>query len=165
MVEQRSRRPRATRGSLTVGNILVGLAVFVFGSLLGVGLFTFGYAKGYSYLSNDPQTCINCHVMEEQYHEWQAGSHKDVATCNDCHTPHTNIIHKYLVKGENGFRHALMFTTNAYPENIRITGMNYNVTNDACLYCHADFVGEVHMTRTAGEQISCIQCHSDVGHM
>ena len=27
----------------------------------GIGGFTFVYAKGYSYLSTDPRTCLNCH--------------------------------------------------------------------------------------------------------
>ena len=33
--------------------------------MVGLGLYTFVYAKGYSYLSNDPQGCANCHVMQE----------------------------------------------------------------------------------------------------
>ena len=36
-------------------------AIFVVGSLVGVGTFTFGYANGAAYLSNDPKACINCH--------------------------------------------------------------------------------------------------------
>ena len=28
----------------------------------GIGAFTFVYAKGYSYLSTDPRTCLNCHI-------------------------------------------------------------------------------------------------------
>jgi cytochrome c nitrite reductase small subunit len=32
----------------------------------GVGTFTFGYARGFSYLSADPRACVNCHVMNEQ---------------------------------------------------------------------------------------------------
>lgn len=165
MAESRSRRPKASRGSLSPANILIALSVFVFGSMIGVGLFTFGYANGASYLGNDPEACINCHVMEDQYQGWQAGSHKDVATCNDCHAPHTNIVHKYLVKGENGFRHALAFTTGWHPENLRITEGNREVTEGTCLYCHEDFVEEIHVGRANDQQVSCITCHSDVGHM
>ena len=31
------------------------------GILTGVGAFTFGYGQGWSYLSNNPATCANCH--------------------------------------------------------------------------------------------------------
>jgi cytochrome c nitrite reductase small subunit len=42
------------------------LSVFVVlvGTTLGLGLFTFHYAKGTSYMSNDPLVCANCHVMQ-----------------------------------------------------------------------------------------------------
>lgn len=36
--------------------------------LAGIGFFTFGYGRGASYLSNDPQTCVNCkgfHASQE----------------------------------------------------------------------------------------------------
>ena len=41
-----------------------------FGALIGVGGFTFAYARGTSYLTNDPKACLNCHVMREQYEGW-----------------------------------------------------------------------------------------------
>ena len=40
------------------------------GFVLGGGAYTFIYAKGASYLTNDPKACINCHVMQEQYDGW-----------------------------------------------------------------------------------------------
>lgn len=151
------------RGWLKPDVILTGLAVFVVGSLIGVGSFTFIFARGYSYLVDDPAACINCHAMEDQYRGWVAGSHSHAATCNDCHTPHDNLIHKYWTKAENGFWHGLMFTTDLYPENIQIRETNERVTNDACLYCHADVTAD--MRAVAGsEQVSCIACHADVGH-
>lgn len=164
MASTRSTSPTRRR-LLTPRNILIGLAVFVGGSLIGVGLFTFGFAGGWAYLGSDPATCAQCHAMDEQYEAWQRGSHQSVATCNDCHSPHDNIVHKYLVKGENGFRHALMFTTNAYPENIEITENNKVVANESCLYCHGELVNQVHIGRKVDETLSCIECHQDVGHL
>lgn len=151
------------RAWLTKPRLLMVAAIFVVGSLIGVGLFTFIYAKGISYLGTDPAACVNCHVMERQYDAWLAGSHSNVAGCNDCHAPHDNIIHKYYVKGENGFWHALKFTTGWYPENIEIRETNRKVTNEACLYCHADFTSNMRMT-SGSEQINCISCHVNVGH-
>lgn len=149
---------------LTPGFLLRALAVFVAGSLVGVGLFTFVYARGYSYLGNDPTTCVNCHIMQDQYNGWVKGPHHNVATCNDCHAPHDNIVHKYLVKADNGFWHGLKFTTGNYPEHIRIRESNRQVTNDACLHCHAEVTSGMHMSVDPNETISCVRCHSDVGH-
>ena len=72
------------------------LAVAV-GSAIGIVGYTFVYAKGYSYLSNDPVACANCHIMNEQYDGWTRSSHHAVATCNDCHTP-PDFIGKYTPK-------------------------------------------------------------------
>jgi len=43
-----------------VVNIVLGVLI---GSMVGLGIYTFVYAKGYSYLSNDPRGRANCHVM------------------------------------------------------------------------------------------------------
>ncbi len=67
------------------------------GSAVGIMGYTFVYAKGYSYLSNDPSACANCHIMNEQYDGWTRSSHHAVATCNDCHTP-PDMIGKYMTK-------------------------------------------------------------------
>ena len=60
--------------------VVAGLAV-------GIGGYTFVYARGASYLTNDPAACANCHIMREQYDGWTAGSHRAAAACNYCHTP------------------------------------------------------------------------------
>ena len=49
------------------------------GVLLGVGLYTFTYGEGFSYLSNNPEACVNCHVMQDQYDSWQKGTHHAAA--------------------------------------------------------------------------------------
>ena len=58
------------------------------GAVLGLGLFTFWYAQGGSYFSSDPNSCVNCHIMREQYDSWQKASHHAHAKCVDCHLPH-----------------------------------------------------------------------------
>ncbi|HZK05230.1 MAG TPA: cytochrome c nitrite reductase small subunit [Actinomycetaceae bacterium] len=147
------------------GQILTAAAVFVGGSLLGVGLFTFGFANGWAYLGSDPATCAQCHIMEDWHESWQRGSHANVATCNDCHMPHTNVAEKYVVKGILGFNHAYKFTTGRHPENLEASDLSKRVIQDACIYCHGDMVSEIHITRTSGEEVSCARCHADVGHL
>ena len=138
------------------------LAVFA-GASLGVGAFTFGYAQGASYLSNDPAACINCHVMREQYDGWMKGSHRSAAVCNDCHTP-SGLVPKYATKALNGYFHSYAFTTGWFPDNIRITARNLAVTEGTCLKCHQDITDGIRATRAHNSPVSCLACHRDVGH-
>ncbi len=140
--------------------LTVVLAVVV-GVALGVGAFTFVYARGGAYLTNDPAACANCHVMQEQYAGWVKASHRAVATCNDCHTPHT-LIGKYVTKASNGFWHSFAFTTGRFHEPIAITARNRAITERACRSCHADIVEAIERHRS---RLPCLTCHRSVGHL
>ena len=133
------------------------------GVLIAVGGYTFIYARGYSYLTNDPAACANCHVMEDHYRAWMKSSHRAVAVCNDCHTP-PGLVPKYTVKAINGFNHSFAFTTGRFPEPLRITAMNRDVTERACRKCHHDIVEAIEGPALS-ERLSCIRCHSTVGHL
>jgi cytochrome c nitrite reductase small subunit len=137
--------------------------VVMLGMLCGVGLFTFGYGKGASYLSSDPAGCANCHVMQDHYDSWQQSSHRHVAVCNDCHLPH-NAIGKWVTKGDNGFFHSLAFTLENFHEPIQIKPRNRRVTQQACLDCHERIVHQMLPAEDEDEMLACIHCHSDVGH-
>jgi cytochrome c nitrite reductase small subunit len=139
------------------------LLAALLGGIVGLGTYTFAYAQGFSYLSNDPDACMNCHIMRDQFERWNHSSHKAVASCNDCHTPHTNIVSKYVVKGINGFRHSYAFTTGDFPEPIRITDMNREVAQHACLYCHGDLATPMSHAGEA-DPTDCLRCHAGVGH-
>ncbi|MHB0949145.1 MAG: cytochrome c nitrite reductase small subunit [Gemmatimonadaceae bacterium] len=143
-------------------------AAALLGAVIGLGLYTFGYAKGYAYLGRDPAACANCHVMREHFSAWEKGSHRAVATCNDCHTPH-NIVGKYAVKANNGFWHSFYFTTGNFPDPIRITPRNHRVTENACRNCHAEITDAIEHGGQRGdargnEEFSCVRCHRHVGH-
>ena len=118
---------------------LIIAASALFGAAAGLGAFTFVYAKGNSYLTNDPAACANCHVMTGQYEGWMKGSHRAVATCNDCHTP-PNFIGKYMTKARNGFWHSYYFTTQTFHEPIRIGASSLAITESTCRDCHRDMV-------------------------
>jgi cytochrome c nitrite reductase small subunit len=140
-------------------------ALVVFGAAFGLGLYTFAYAKGWSYMTNDSAACANCHVMNEQYEGWLKASHRSVATCNDCHTPH-NFVGKYYTKAKNGFWHSFYFTTGAFPEPIRATPTSRRIAEAACRHCHQPIVDAMGTPAHAGSpEISCIRCHGSVGHM
>ncbi len=133
------------------------------GVFVGVGCYTFYFAEGISYLSNDPVACVNCHIMREQYDGWQKASHHTVATCNDCHVPH-GFISKYMVKAENGYMHSKAFTFGGFHEPIRMRDVSREVVQHNCIYCHSTMVGSIIKVGEQGEVIDCIRCHEDVGH-
>jgi cytochrome c nitrite reductase small subunit len=141
--------------------VLLGL---VFGLLVGLGGYTFIYAKGASYLTNDPNACANCHVMQEQFDGWVRSSHRAVAVCNDCHAPH-DLVGKYVTKARNGFWHSFYFTTGGHPDPIQITPRNAAVTEHACRSCHAEVVAAIDTFPHAGQELGCVACHRSVGHL
>jgi cytochrome c nitrite reductase small subunit len=140
--------------------LLLALAI---GAAVGVLGYTFVYARGASYLTNDPRACANCHVMSEYYAGWITSPHRSVAVCNDCHTPPGHVA-KYATKAANGFWHSFAFTTGRFPEALRITPRNRGVTERACRGCHDEMVQAIDHG-TSGEPLACLRCHSTVGHL
>jgi cytochrome c nitrite reductase small subunit len=139
--------------------------VLVLGAALGLGSYTFAYARGWAYMTDDPRACANCHVMNEQYAGWIKSSHRSVAVCNDCHVPHS-LVAKYVTKGTNGFRHSFHFTTGHFPDPILALPASRAIAEANCRRCHAPVVDAMGTPAHAGSRdISCIRCHGSVGHM
>ena len=146
-----------------VGSAVLGLVV---GLAAGIGGYTFIYAKGASYMSNDAAVCANCHIMQDHYDGWVHSSHRAVAVCNDCHTP-PGLIPKYATKASNGFWHSFAFTSGRFPDPLRIKPHNREITQRACRKCHDEIVQAI--DRAFGphggeEALDCIRCHRHVGH-
>lgn len=133
------------------------------GAAIGIGAYTFVYARGSSYLTDDPAACANCHIMTSYYDAWLKGSHRNVAVCNDCHTPDGFML-KYASKASNGFWHSFGFTTGLFHEPLQIKSHNLEITNSACEKCHKTIVESVNV-HPESSPISCIRCHASVGHM
>lgn len=143
--------------------LLLGLCATL-GLLLGVGSYTFWYARGASYLSDDPAACVNCHIMRPQFAAWQASSHHAVATCNSCHVPH-DPVGKYLTKAENGYHHSYAFTFQTFPETLRMREHSRAIVLENCVGCHAALVDQLVGHGAAPQrQVDCIVCHAGVGH-
>jgi cytochrome c nitrite reductase small subunit len=163
VVERGSLIPSGQAGRLRSGDAAVLLAV-VIGVAVGLGAYTFVYARGASYLTNDPKACVNCHVMREQFDGWIASSHRAVAVCNDCHAPH-DLVGKYTTKAVNGFWHSVAFTTGRFHEPIEIGARNRGVTERACRHCHDDIVRAIDAHPQGSQPTDCIRCHRSVGHL
>lgn len=144
----------------------IAAASLVLGAAVGMGGYTFVYADGGSYLSNAPAACANCHVMDEHHAAWMKGSHREVATCNDCHTPQ-GTVSRYLAKARSGLAHSVAFTAGGYPDRLTITNWGGQVAEQACRTCHAPMTAAIDAAHGGGEGedgLSCVHCHADVGH-
>jgi cytochrome c nitrite reductase small subunit len=133
------------------------------GMLLGSSVFVLAYAEGLSYFSNDPAACANCHIMQPLYDAWQRSPHVNVASCNDCHTPHA-LARKYLSKARNGWNHSAAFTLQNFDEPIQIKPFNAEVLEENCRDCHEDLVNQITGHYGSDEAPECVRCHRDVGH-
>ena len=151
---------KTSRSAFAFATVALAIAL---GAAVGTGGFTFAYAGGHSYLRDDPAACANCHVMEDHYAGWLRSSHRNVATCNDCHTPE-GAVAKLINKADNGFWHGLKFTTGDFVEPIRIRGHNRAITEAACRNCHAEMVNAIDPNHSDADESSCVRCHGSVGH-
>ncbi|MDR0488635.1 MAG: cytochrome c nitrite reductase small subunit [Propionibacteriaceae bacterium] len=155
----------AKKPSPRLRRVLGIAAAALSGTAIGIAIFGIGYSGLPSYFGSNPETCAQCHVMQDHYDAWSRGSHANVATCNDCHLPHDNIIRQYGVKAEDGVLHALAFTTGSYPENIVIRDKSRAIANELCLNCHDMMTFPMRYTvGVTGEDPQCTHCHSTIGH-
>jgi cytochrome c nitrite reductase small subunit len=159
---RRARRAFPEILALAPTPLLAVVTTIAIGILAGVGLTTFDYAEGLSYLSTDPAACANCHIMQSEYDSWQKAGHHTAAACVDCHLP-ADFVGKYLAKGINGWNHSKAFTLQDFHEPILITPRNAQILQDNCVRCHGDLVHD--LTSVFVEQpVSCVHCHAGVGH-
>jgi cytochrome c nitrite reductase small subunit len=140
------------------------------GIMAGLGLFVFHISRAASYLSDAPETCMNCHVMATQYVTWQHSSHAHVATCNDCHVPHDSPLTQYAFKARDGLWHATVFTMRWEPQVIRLSSRAVPVVENNCRRCHAQVIQDVSLgahapgVASADGDLRCWDCHRDVPH-
>ncbi len=139
------------------------------GVLFGLIIYILIISNSISYLSDKPDTCINCHIMKPQLATWQHSSHRETAVCNDCHVPHDNLIRKYIFKAKDGLRHATIFTLRREPQVIFIKEDGKVVVQENCVRCH------LHVNENVGTKIEyadweqnngklCWECHNEVPH-
>ncbi len=140
------------------------------GIITGILLLVVHISNATSYLSEEPETCINCHVMYPYYASWSKDSHGRDATCADCHIPQDNIFSKYFVKGTDGMAHATYFTMRWEPQVIQIKSRGTRVVQENCIRCHLDLIDMVQLVEVTatkakkGEGKLCWDCHRETPH-
>jgi cytochrome c nitrite reductase small subunit len=147
---------------------------FVVLVLIGIGfgfiLLALHLGRATSYISDNPSTCVNCHVMAPYYATWERGSHGRVATCNDCHIPHDNFVRSYLFKASDGMRHSYVFTFRLEPQVIRIKQAGRDVVQQNCIRCHTNQIHPISIRAISAQKIQeegdgyCWDCHRETPH-
>ncbi|MEN7551041.1 cytochrome c nitrite reductase small subunit [Rapidithrix thailandica] len=144
--------------------------IILLGAILGLGIYMIRLSEAYSYLSDDPRACINCHVMTPQYITYKHSSHREVASCNDCHVPHDHIANTYYFKAKDGLYHASVFTLRMEPQTIKMRPPSVAVVQDNCIRCHTDQVTDAQTASWVADHINsrtnrlCWECHREVPH-
>jgi cytochrome c nitrite reductase small subunit len=146
--------------------VIVLLGIFV-----GMGVYAFYISKAHSYISDNPKTCVNCHIMAPQYATWFHSAHREVAHCNDCHVPHDNFVNHYYFKAKDGLRHATIFTLRNEPQVIEILEAGQEVVQQNCVRCHEQLIkNPEYLTKRTYQSIhsrterKCWECHRNVPH-
>ncbi len=144
--------------------------IIIIGIACGLTLFTFNIAKAPSYLSDKPETCMNCHIMAPQYATWSHSSHREATNCNDCHVPHNNIFNKYYFKAKDGLRHSSMFALRLEPQVIFIHEAGQKVVKNNCIRCHTNLLTDEKMKQRSPDfhverkDRDCWECHRETPH-
>ncbi len=148
------------------------------GMLAGTGIFIVHISRAFSYLSDDPEACINCHIMRTYFSSWFHSPHRNYATCNDCHIPQNNFINKYYFKARNGLFHSTIFTLHLEPQSIQISEAAKYVVSQNCVRCHSSLFNNPgglkwegspdnpHSSSALGEkgEAYCWSCHRETPH-
>lgn len=146
------------------------VAVISIGVIVGLGFFMAKEASLVSYMSDNPQACVNCHVMTPMYNSWMHSSHRENANCNDCHVPHNNVANKYFFKAKDGLFHASVFTARMEPEVMFMREESQEVVQNNCIRCHVQQVtqtkydGWLEGHRGSRTDRKCWECHQEIPH-
>lgn len=144
--------------------------IIILGIFAGIAFLIVHLARADSYLSDNPRTCVNCHIMSPQYATWSHSSHRQKTTCNDCHVPHRNKLESYFFKAKDGMRHASVFTMRMEPQVIFIKRAGIEVVQQNCIRCHHELITDSKMLALTEQTHSnrtsklCWECHREVPH-
>lgn len=126
---------------------------------LGLAVWVAIVSQAHSYLSDAPEVCVNCHVMRSVYASWSHSSHREVATCNDCHVPHETFLAHWLFKARDGLRHATVFTLRREPQVMHLSADAEPVVEANCRRCHEAALRDIALSVVDSTKPRCWHCH------
>ncbi len=136
-------------------------SLFIIGGvILGIVVFLIRISNAASYALDAPETCINCHVMNDAYASWQRGSHGQAAVCNDCHVPQSNFAAKYAFKAKDGMKHSYVFTLRKEPQVLKLSSGAVGVIQENCLVCHNNQFAMIRLADVS--ERTCWECHTNI---
>jgi cytochrome c nitrite reductase small subunit len=142
--------------------------ILLLGVFCGIGTYLVYVSNSIAYLSSDPETCMNCHIMAPEFKEWEVSSHRRVTNCIDCHLPQDNFVNQYLKKAEDGSRHMGIFVLNLEPHAIQIHESGKRAVQQNCKRCHMQQIETTHLgwARNSSDnpERPCWDCHRYVPH-
>jgi len=108
--------------------------------------------------SEQPDFCVQCHVMESEYQAWShAGAHRR-KKCVDCHLPNENAATHYVWKAIDGLKDVAFFYSGHVPDQIELTSHGEKVLQRNCVRCHEMAVSMIDTER------QCWSCHRRISH-
>jgi cytochrome c nitrite reductase small subunit len=137
-------------------------AIAILAAVFALGVFAF-VSKAFSYMGSAPETCADCHVMDEAYENWYHAPHEKWTECVDCHLPHDNVVSYYIEKGRSGMHDVYVFSTGQTPDLVRANTGTKDIIQDNCVRCHENTVEAVVMGPQANDRY-CWECHRSVAH-
>lgn len=149
------------------------LALFSVVVVIGVFANLVSESKMLSYLSSDPKVCVNCHTMTVHYETWQHSSHRNRATCVDCHLPRDSFVNKMLAKARDGYHHSVAMTFKTYGANLRISDDAAKRIQTNCISCHGEVVSQMLENSAQYAKVKdstvpmgrrCWECHRSLPH-
>jgi cytochrome c nitrite reductase small subunit len=129
-------------------------------------------SKVLSYMSSEPEVCITCHTMNTHYATWQHSSHREKATCVDCHLPRGSMAKKLLAKTRDGYNHSMAMTFETYGYNLRTSKHAAARIQANCISCHEEIVSQMLANAALYSKVdshvqmgrNCWDCHREVPH-
>lgn len=149
------------------------LVILFVAAVIGVFANLVHESKMLSYLSSDPKVCINCHTMITHYATWEHSSHRNRATCVDCHLPRDSFANKMLAKARDGYNHSVAMTFRTYGYNLRVSPDAAKRIQDNCISCHRENVSQMLANSALYEKVAdstvqmgrrCWECHRGLPH-
>ena len=154
------------------GNVMKYIATCCVVVVIGMFFYVVNESKMLSYLSSDPKVCINCHTMNTHYATWQHSSHREKASCVDCHLPRDSFVNKMIAKTRDGYNHSVAMTFGTYGYNLRSSENALKRIQANCISCHTEIVSQMQenseLYTISDSPVPmgrvCWDCHRNVPH-